>query len=227
MDLIEKEYSYLFDFPHHYTVIAGFTKNRLKGNPPEDLPKALSFIDKKFYVSYMDQVHGPEIKVIDSPGQYRCDGLFTGSEDISLAVRTADCLPILFYSKKEGVIGAVHMGWRSAEKGILDNIPFDLASFIVLSGAGMRKCCYELGAEFLNYPTIRPFLGKRGAAYYLDPIAFAKQKLFRKGLKSENFFDVDICNHCSSNQFFSYRKTGMPDRTLTFILKMKNIAKTG
>ena len=41
--------------------------------------------------------------------------------NIVLAIRTADCCPVLFYDEKHQIIGAAHAGWRGALRGILEN----------------------------------------------------------------------------------------------------------
>lgn len=219
MNLIEKKYAYILGtfFPDH--VAAGFTKPILKGDPANDTAKALSFRGEKFKVAWMKQVHGADIKVIDDPGLYVCDGIFTKSRGLALVVKTADCMPLIFHSEQEDIIGVVHMGWRSAKDGILGNIPYDLSLFRVAAGAGMRRCCYEVGGEFLEYANIRPYVVSQNDKYYFDALAFAKASLISKGLKEANFLDMGICSYCSKYGFFSNRKTATPDRTLTFIAK--------
>lgn len=215
--VIEKEYAYILDTFFPNDVVAGFTKPILEGNPVNDTAKALSFRDEKFKVAYMQQIHGADVKVIDGPGMYTCDGSFTKSRGLALVVKTADCMPLIFHSEQEGIIGAVHMGWRSAKDGILDNIPYDLSLFRVAAGVGMRRCCYEVGGEFLEYANIRPYVVSQNDKYYFDALAFSKASLIAKGLKEENFLDMGICSYCSERGFFSNRKTATPNRTLTFI----------
>ena len=184
-----------------------------------DTPKALSSIETAFGISYMKQVHGADIKFIDKPGEYACDGIFTACDNMALVVKTADCMPILFHSEKEGLSGALHMGWRSAKDGILDNIAFDLSSFTVVAGVGMRRCCYRVGEEFLGHVRLKPFVNKKGDSYYFDPAGFLRHSLIRKGMKEENFIDHNTCSHCSEGGFFSHRKTATKNRTLSFVIK--------
>jgi len=215
---IEKPFAFILDQPQG-SIIAGYTKTGLRGDPERDIPLSLSFTGKDFGVAYMEQVHGSNIKSIDKPGSYECDGLFTGRGGIALVVKTADCMPILMYSKKEGMIGAIHMEWRSAKEGILDNIGYDLSSFSCIAGVGMRKCCYEVGEEFRDYDGVGLFLEQRPGSYYFDPVAFIREKLTRRGLCGDNFFDIGICSVCSGQGFFSHRRDGTSGRTLSFIAK--------
>lgn len=201
------------------SVIAGFTSPALKGDVPSEMPQVLASLGKRSKLAYMKQVHGPDVKLIGQPGIYECDGLFTKESDLALVVRTADCLPLIFYSEKTRAVGVVHMGWRSAAAGILEYIPFDLSSFICAAGVGLRSCCYRVGDDFLENPRMKAFVTRRENNYYFDPIDFARRSLIRNGLSESNFFDAGDCSFCSGETFHSHRRTGTADRTLSFIVK--------
>ena len=59
---------------------------------------------------FMNQVHGDEIRVIDSISSEipTCDGLITKTPNLLLAVMVADCIPLLLVSQE--VVGAIHVG---------------------------------------------------------------------------------------------------------------------
>ncbi|MDR3746817.1 MAG: peptidoglycan editing factor PgeF [Acidobacteriota bacterium] len=83
------------------------------------------------------------------------DGLITNAPGLLLAVKTADCTPILVVDVKRRVVGVFHAGWRGTaprvvEKGIgemrrqFGSLPRDLRAVI---GPSIRSCCYSVGAE--------------------------------------------------------------------------------
>lgn len=83
------------------------------------------------------------------------DGLITQIPGRMLAMRTADCLPLLLVDRKRRAVGAFHAGWRGtlkrmAEKGVgemrrwFGSQPRDLQAAI---GPGIHGCCYEVGEE--------------------------------------------------------------------------------
>jgi polyphenol oxidase len=83
------------------------------------------------------------------------DGLITATAGLLLAVKTADCVPVLVADVKRRVIGAFHAGWhgtvaRVVEKGIgemrrqFGSVPRDLRAVI---GPSIRQCCYQIGSE--------------------------------------------------------------------------------
>ena len=109
----------------------------------------------------MDQMHQEKVLDIERPGIYTCDAIFTKLLNNILIVRTADCLPIIFSDTNSQRIGVLHMGWKSAQKGILNNLPYSLEGFKVILGVGLRKCCYQVGEEFSSYKEFSPFLTKK------------------------------------------------------------------
>ncbi len=65
----------------------------------------------------LKQVHGCAV-VAASPTIVEADGHWTAEPDQTLAIKTADCLPILFTSAKHLLVAALHAGWRGVEQKI-------------------------------------------------------------------------------------------------------------
>lgn len=219
MVLTEKDNCFIYDGIFPDGVVAGFTKPSLEGRHPYlDTPAALSFLNREIDVSYMKQVHGASVHRVNSGGMYVGDGLLTNLKGLALAVKTADCMPVILSSPEKDIMGVVHMGWRSAKDGILENIGDDLSTFIATAGPALRKCCYEVGREFLEYVRMKPFLEEKDGRIFFDPAGFVKNELTKKGLKEENFFDAGLCSFCSPGEFYSHRRTGTKNRTISFIM---------
>jgi YfiH family protein len=81
--------------------------------------------------------------------------MITNAPGLLLAIKTADCVPVLVADVKRRVVGAFHAGWRGTvarvvEKGVgemrrqFGSAPRDLRAAI---GPCIRKCCYAVGAE--------------------------------------------------------------------------------
>ena len=86
------------------------------------------------------------------------DGLLTQTAGLLLAVRTADCLPILIADTRHRAVAAVHAGWRGtlarvAEKALgrmrmqFGTRPEDV---VVVLGPAIGGCCYEVGPEVVQ-----------------------------------------------------------------------------
>ena len=81
------------------------------------------------------------------------DGLITKAPGLLLAIKTADCVPVLVVDIRRQVVGAFHAGWRGTvarivEKGVGEmrrhygSLPRDLRAAI---GPSIRRCCYSVG----------------------------------------------------------------------------------
>jgi YfiH family protein len=103
------------------------------------------------------QVHGATVAVGRRPPGQRpeADILLADDEGLSLAVQTADCVPLLLADRRIGVVAAVHAGWRgllarapaaavAALTAHFGSRPIDLLAAI---GPSIGACCYEVGAD--------------------------------------------------------------------------------
>lgn len=87
------------------------------------------------------------------------DGLVTNTPGLLLAVKTADCMPIIIVDPKKHAVGVFHAGWRGtlkriAEKGVgemrrwFGSRPQDLKAAL---GPSIRNCCYNVGEEVRDH----------------------------------------------------------------------------
>ncbi|MDP3740959.1 MAG: polyphenol oxidase family protein [bacterium] len=154
---------------------------------------------KKFLVATMKQLHSGRPAEANEPKQYQADALYSKKPGIFLAVRSADCLPVLFFNPKARVIGVVHAGWKGTAKRILQKTvraivkkyhtsPKDFYFFL---GPAARVCCYE----FAN--------GK----YFLDFVSVNKDQLSELGVPSGHIEDSGICT-IHNNKYPSHRRQG-------------------
>lgn len=69
-------------------------------------------------VALVDQVHGAEVVAVARAGHAgRADALVTTTRGVVLAVRVADCVPVLLAAP--GGVAAIHAGWRGTAAGIV------------------------------------------------------------------------------------------------------------
>jgi YfiH family protein len=103
------------------------------------------------------QIHSAITHCIDAVSAHASagDGMITKAPGILLAIKTADCVPVLVADVKRRVVGAFHAGWRGTaarvvEKGVgemrrqFGSQSRDLRAAI---GPCIRKCCYSIGDE--------------------------------------------------------------------------------
>ncbi len=170
---------------------------------------------------------------IDKPKfPFGVDGLVTGTKNLVLSVRAADCVPILLYDPVRNLCGAVHSGWRGTASKILRNAvaefkkqgsdPNDLLAAI---GPCIGGDCYEVGGELLtafteNDPCFSAFFRRKeredGAEKYLLDLVSANEYILREsGLSEDRISCARICTHCHPDLFFSHRVMGAERGTMS------------
>ena len=114
----------------------------------------------------LNQIHGREVVTVRRGATRRAqpmapqdaDVLVTDEPDIAVAVRAADCVPLLMADTRSGAVAAVHAGWRGTAAGAavaavqalareFGSKPEDL---VVAIGPSIGPCCYEVGTELVD-----------------------------------------------------------------------------
>ena len=86
------------------------------------------------------------------------DAFVSDRADVAVAVRVADCVPLLVADRVRGVVAAVHAGWRGtaarAAVAALDALDREFgtkpADVVVAIGPSIGPCCYEVGSELVD-----------------------------------------------------------------------------
>jgi YfiH family protein len=109
----------------------------------------------------MHQVHSPIIHRVSNatdPQPTAGDGLITDVPEVLIAVKIADCIPVITVDPVRRAVGAFHAGWRGTvqrivEKGIGEmrrQFGSDPKNILVAIGPGIGVCCYQVGDEVLE-----------------------------------------------------------------------------
>src|SRR5205823_3516331 len=83
------------------------------------------------------------------------DALLENSPGAVVAVKTADCVPLLLVDERRRAVAAVHAGWRGtaahmvarAVEAMAHNFGTKPADLHAAIGPGIGPCCYEVGPE--------------------------------------------------------------------------------
>jgi YfiH family protein len=165
-------------------------------------------------------VHGAGVVVVREPGDgggAEGDALVSDHPACCLAVFTADCAPIALASP-EGVLGAVHAGWRGLAAGVVASAAQAMRHLgATRIEAALGPCihpeCYEFSSEDLDRVADRLGPTVRGVTTAGRP-AFDLPRAVRASLRAadvELVVDEDICTACS-RRHFSYRARGERQR---------------
>jgi len=178
----------------------------------------------------LDQVHQDKILLLKKttpflPSPLEYDGLITNGPDRFLAILTADCLPIFVVDQKKKVIAAIHAGRQGtalhitgkALKKMREAFGCQSGDLLIGIGPSIGPFCYEIDEKVFQQEW-KPFSASKGAGKWLVDLAqinIAQMK--NEGIQEEQIFRIDLCTHCHSDLYFSYRKEGQTGRQLSFI----------
>jgi YfiH family protein len=106
--------------------------------------------------TWLTQVHGSDVVLVAAAGDHAgeaADAAVTAALAAPLAIHTADCAPIALVAD-EGVIGAVHAGWRGLVAGVVEHTVETMRSLgageiTAILGPCIHAPCYEFGAADL------------------------------------------------------------------------------
>jgi YfiH family protein len=135
------------------------------------------------------------------------DALLENTPGSVVAVKTADCIPVLLVDERRRAVAAVHAGWRGTVDGIVGRAvdamrerfgtdPPDLHAAI---GPGIGKCCYEVG------PEVAAHFGGQGRAH-IDLAGANRRQLVDSGVTSGKIYASNLCTRCRPDEFHSFRR---------------------
>lgn len=177
----------------------------------------------------MRQVHGIDVTVADcapaGPDAWpEGDLLVTERDDAALAIRTADCVPILLVDPHRRVVAAVHAGWRGTALGAAVHVVslleerYDVAAehLVAAIGPSIGPDRYEVGPDVPQGFARRfdaslvdrwcPRVGEQ--RFKLDLWQANQDQLMMAGVPSSQVHVARLCTATHADVFHSYRVDG-------------------
>ena len=135
------------------------------------------------------------------------DALLENQPGSVVAVKTADCIPVLLVDERLHAVAAVHAGWRGTVAGIVRdavgamgrNFGSQAADLHAAIGPGIGKCCYEVG------PEVAAHFGGQGRGHIDLPDANRRQ-LREAGVTPQRIYASNLCTMCRGDEFHSFRR---------------------
>ncbi|MDX8406291.1 MAG: peptidoglycan editing factor PgeF [Mariprofundus sp.] len=157
--------------------------------------------------------HGPGTMHTD-----QADIILTRRPATAVAVRTADCLPILLADPAQGIVAAVHAGWRGTAATVAARAVHEMlnhgarAENIIASlGPCIGPCCFQIGSDAATALA----LSVSGAEHCIqaeplraDLAGINRLQLINSGLYPAHIESKPLCTTCDPATFFSYRRDG-------------------
>jgi YfiH family protein len=176
------------------------------------------------------QVHGANVAVVrrgasESWNLPEADAIISNDPSIAIAVRVADCAPVLLADRHLGVAAAVHAGWRGTVKrvgpaavdALRREFGSDPANLVAAIGPCLGQCCGEVGEEVVDAfrasghnatDVSRWFAPGATGRPYLDLPRANCDQLEASGIPESQIFDAGLCTRSYPAIFHSYRAMG-------------------
>jgi YfiH family protein len=168
------------------------------------------------------QVHGVEVAIAESPCSpqsplMKADVILTNKPVVTLMMRFADCVPILFNDPVRKVVGIAHAGWmgtvRGAVRSAVENMkkrygskPSDILAAI---GPSIGPDHYEIGLEVVNQ--IKQAFGSDSKSLLSMSSSSMKFDLWAANhllLEQAGVHHVEVaglCTACHTEDWYSHR----------------------
>lgn len=199
------------------------------------------------------QPHNNKVAIIDSKNAARnkshlsgqgipdIDALVTTLPNICIAVRTSDCVPIVFYDPENKVIAVAHSGWQGTVKKIAINTVETMRSLgakpesiVAVIGPSIGPCHFEISSNPANnviqkvkkaFPTTHTSLlskwHENNTKAYFDLWKSNQELLISAGLRINNIEISGLCTACKNDQFYSWRKEHLSQSFITGIVRYR------
>ena len=179
------------------------------------------------------QVHGTGHLICSGQGREHpdeADILIATESNVSVAVRTADCLPILLADPVAKVIAAVHAGWRGTSRRIsAHTVELMLKqgstaeNIYATLGPAIGPCCFEIDRETADRlaassATATQAINQQGNPH-ADLSSINIMQLKEAGVVEKHIESNHRCTRCHPERFYSYRRDhGLTGRHLAVVV---------
>jgi len=207
-------------------VFAKFGNNQLEYN---ELLKSTSKIKQDFF-AFSEQVHGNNVIIvkqsdIDLNSGFKIfknvDGLVIKEKNVFLVIKTADCIPILFFEPITGIIGVAHAGREGTRLNIVKSaiqkiveLGAKIDSILVEMGPAISQKHYEVTQKIFQQFVLEIGIPQKERKLDLKKVIISQ--LIKEGIPEKNIINHKICTFEDEN-YFSYRRDKTSRRQISFI----------
>ena len=167
----------------------------------------------------LNQIHSNIVHKVEKipKKKLKGDSLITNKKGIALGILTADCAPVFIYDPINGLISALHAGWKGAYKNILIRVvkfmlkkDCHIKDIYVAIGPCISQKNYNVKEDFFKKFIKKDkknskFFKKRKNLLYFDLPGYIKSQL--KIMKISNIDHINIDTFEYKNNYFSARRS--------------------
>jgi purine-nucleoside/S-methyl-5'-thioadenosine phosphorylase / adenosine deaminase len=190
------------------------------------------------------QVHEATVTAA-SPGRPKlwprpdADAIISNDPDAAVAVRVADCVPVLMGEESGRAVAAVHAGWRGMAKRVVIAAVRSMQSrygvrperIIAAVGPSIGPCCYEVGEDTKqvfrtegHHPELldRWFDPRPSGKFQLDLWRATRDQLEGAGVHPTNIHIAELCTKTHADVLHSFRADGERAGRMVAVIKARN-----
>jgi YfiH family protein len=164
---------------------------------------------------WVHQVHGGDVMRAPCPSGAKADALVCDDPTKLIAIRVADCVPILLSSTDGKMVAAVHSGWRGVIAGVVRNAIEAMhvrPEFVIAAiGPCISIDAFEVGGEVLDaftqtFGNRAPIRRRADGKGHVDLRQAVRLQLIDSGLHGDRIDTTDRCTFTHAAEFFSHRR---------------------
>lgn len=181
------------------------------------------------------QTHSTNVRRVNTFGEVPdTDAVITSEKGLCIAVKTADCIPILMYDVRKYLVAAVHAGWRGTVGRIVEKTLRQMGSraedLHAIIGPGISEESFEVGDEvyeqFLQADFPMQRLARRypsfdGERWHINLKDANRWMLEQNGIKDIVVSDVDTMMNL--HYYSARRETINTGRIINGIMIKRNL----
>jgi len=168
------------------------------------------------------QVHGTDVLTCRGQGSMHQDraDILLGTDGAAVAVRVADCVPVLLADPKARVVSAIHAGWRGTiAQAVMHAVTAmqrhgaKAEHMFASIGPCIGPCCFEIDTTTANGLSqccndANRFIHNVGHKAHADLAGINARQLRCAGLPQTHIEQLSACTCCDAQRFYSWRRDG-------------------